>query len=80
MDNIRYIVEWLTDVPVVDGIGEPDEGVTHSKHFSSLAEAQAWVTKVRPLDYWDCPLISEEHLICDGHRRVWDWIRNHDLD
>ena len=75
MDTVRYIVEWLTDVAE-----SPDDGITRSEIFATLAEARAKAKAVQPLDYWDCPMISEEHLICDGHRRVWDWVRNHALD
>lgn len=78
----RYTVEWLTDVPMTDGTGDPDAGKEHEEHFKTEREAVAFAKSVVDADYWGSPRVCEEEyraVECyDGGplHKTWDHVRD----
>lgn len=63
--EIRYTVEWLTDVPVVDGDSVIDDGKQNRKYFSKESEAIEFARSVFDKDHYGCARIEKQECQID---------------
>ncbi len=82
MERERYEVGWLSDVPVEDGVGDPDAGKDNVMFFGTEREAVAFAKTKIDEDYWGCPSIDLMRLVVLDHgdgfkpERTWEHIRS----